>query len=238
MDARKLTALGYQVGPKLKFAGLEVVCIEGQLRQKLLYVTSRFWGPSWPQIQFCLSGISPEPRPLPFRKTPSLLLDDTPESRAILESLTKTAKASRQSEVHIDDIGFVELEGKPLRDLKQFVLPSISVVVVLFLSFIWGSASTEPIEDNEKESRTSCIVDSSQAEFEAWLASSLASDSLTANQPLEIATDLGRLELSVDSTIGSAAKVSGVAVCADGRELVINHRVDTSGMGAVLELGQ
>ena len=42
----------------------------------------------------------------------------------------------------------------------------------------------------------------------------------------------------MDSTIGSAAKVSGVAVCADGRELVINHRVDTSGMGAVLELGQ
>ena len=81
-------------------------------------------------------------------------------------------------------------------------------------------------------------MDSSQAEFEAWLASSLASDSLTANQSLEVATDFGRLELSVDSTIGSAAKVSGVAVCADGRELVINHRVDTSGMGAVLELGQ
>jgi hypothetical protein len=238
MDARKLTALGYQVGPKLKYVGLEVVYLESQLRQKLLFVTSRFWGPSWPQIHFCLSGISPEPRPLSFRKTPSLLLDDTPESRAILESLTKTAKASRQSEVHIDDIGFVELEGKPLRDLKQFVLPSISVVVVLFLSFIWGSASTEPIEDSEQETRTSCIVDSSQTEFEAWLASSLASESLTANQSLEVATDLGRLELSVDSTIGSAAKVSGVAVCADGRELVINHRVDTSGMGAVLELGQ
>lgn len=238
MDARKLTALGYQVGPKLKFAGLEVVCLESQLRQKLLYVTSRFWGPSWPQIHFCLSSISPEPRLLSLGKTPSLLLDDTPESRAFLESLSKTAKASRQREVHIDDIGFVELEGKPVRDLKQFVLPSISVVVVLFLSFIWGSASSAPIEDSEQETRTSCIVDSSQTEFELWLASSLASESLTANQVLEIATDLGRLELSVDSTIGSAAKVSGIVVCDDGRELVINHRVDTSGTGAVLELGQ
>ena len=238
MDARKLTALGYQVGPKLKFAGLEVVCLESQLRQRLLSVTSRFWGPSWPQIHFRLFGISPEPRLLSFRKTPSLLLDDTPESRAILESLTKTAKASRQSEVHIDDIGFVELEGKPLRDLKQFVLPSISVVVVLFFSFIWGSASSAPLEDSEQETRTSCIVDSSQAEFEVWLASSLASESLTANQVLEIATDLGKLELSVDSTIGSAAKVAGIAICEDGRQLVINHRVDTSGTGAVLELGQ
>jgi len=238
MDARKLTALGYQVGPKLKFSGLEVVCIENHLRQKLLFVTSRFSGPSWPQIHFCLSSISPEPRLLSFRKTPSLLLDDTPESRATLESLTKTAKASRQSEVHIDDIGFVELEGKPVRDLKQFVLPSISVVVVLFLSFIWGSASSAPIEDSEQETRTSCIVDSSQTEFEVWLASSLASESLTANRSLEVATDLGRLELSVDSTIGSAAKVSGIAACDDGRELVINHRIDTSGTGAVLELGQ
>jgi hypothetical protein len=81
-------------------------------------------------------------------------------------------------------------------------------------------------------------VDSSQAEFDSWLASALTSEAVITYQVLEIATDLGTLELRVDSTIGSAAKVSGVAVCDDGRELVINHRVDTSGTGTVLELGQ
>ncbi len=237
MDARKLNALGYQVGPKLKFANLEVVCLESQLGQKLL-VTGRFWGPSWPRIHFYLSSISPKPKLMTFRKTPALLVDDAPVARAILESLSRTSKAFRESEVHIDDIGFVELEGKPVRDLKQFVLPAVSVLAVLVLGLVWGSASSAPLEPKEQASESSCIVDSSQAEFDSWLASALALDPAISKEVLEIATDLGRLELRVDSTIGSAAKVSGVAVCDDGRELVINHRVDTSGTGAVLELGQ
>ena len=233
MDARKLNALGYQVGPKLKFADLEVVCLESQLGQKLL-VTGRFWGPSWPQIHFYLSSISPKPKLMTFRETPALLVDDAPVARAILESLSRTSKAFRESEVHIDDIGFVELEGKPVRDLKQFVLPAVSILAVLVLGLVWGLA---PLEAKEQATESSCIVDSSQAEFDSWLASALA-DLAISKEVLEIATDLGRLELRVDSTIGSAAKVSGVAVCDDGRELVINHRVDTSGTGAVLELGQ
>jgi hypothetical protein len=236
MDARKLNALGYQVGPKLKFADLKVVCLESQLGQKLL-VTGRFWGPSWPQIHFYLSSIYPKPKLMTFRKTPALLVDDAPVARAILESLSRTSKAFRESEVHIDDIGFVELEGKPVRDLKQFVLPAVSVLAVLVLGLVWGSASSAPLEAKEQASESSCIVDSSQAEFDSWLASALA-DLAISKEVLEIATDLGTLELRVDSTIGSAAKVSGVAVCDDGRELVINHRVDTSGTGAVLELGQ
>jgi hypothetical protein len=143
IDARKLNALGYQVGPKLKFADLEVVCLESQLGQKLL-VTGRFWGPSWPQIHFYLSSISPKPKLVTFRKTPALLVDDAPVARAILESLSRTSKAFRESEVHIDDIGFVELEGKPVRDLKQFVLPAVSVLAVLVLGLVWGSASSAP----------------------------------------------------------------------------------------------
>ncbi len=51
-------------------------------------------------------------------------------------------------------------------------------------------------------------------------------------------TGLGEMTVLVESVIGSAAKVTGVAECSDGRERAINHRVDTSGSGAVLELGQ
>jgi hypothetical protein len=51
-------------------------------------------------------------------------------------------------------------------------------------------------------------------------------------------TELGELTVLVESIIGSAAKVTGVAECSEGRERVINHRVDTSGSGVVLELGQ
>jgi hypothetical protein len=238
MDERKLNALGYQIGSKLNFSGLEVSCLESQLGQRLLIVESRLFGPSWPQIHFCLSSISPGPRLVSIRKTPALLIDDLPEIRAVLETLYKNAEAIRQSEVHIDDIGFVELEGKPARELKQFALPAGSAVLVLVLSFIWGSANSAPIEPNVTLPGSSCIADSTKAEFESWLASSLASDSATDNQVLEISTDLGKLELKVDSKIGSAAKVSGIVMCDDGRSLVINHRVDTSGAGTVLELGQ
>jgi hypothetical protein len=237
MDARKLNALGYQVGPKLKFADLEVVCLESQLGQKLL-VTNRFWGPSWPQIHFYLSSISPKPKLVTFRKSPALLVDDVPVAREILESLSRTSRAFRESEVHIDGIGFVELEGKPVRDLKQFIFPAVSVLAVLVLGLVWGSASSAPLEAKEQAHESSCIVDSSQAEFESWLANSLVSKSVSTNQALEVATDLGRLELTIDSTMGSAAKVSGFAVCDDGRQLLINHRLDTSGAGEVLGLGQ
>lgn len=173
-----------------------------------------------------------------IRKTPALLIEDLQEVRAVLETLPKNAKAIRQSEVHIDDIGFVELERKPVRDLKQFALPVGSAVLVLVLSLVLGSANSAPIEPNVTVSGSSCIADSTKAEFDSWLARSLASDSATENQVLDISTDLGKLELSIDSTIGSAAKVSGIVMCDDGRSLVINHRVDTSGAGTVLELGQ
>ena len=48
---------------------------------------------------------------------------------------------------------------------------------------------------------------------------------------------MGQLDIIVESIIGSAAKVTGVAVCSDGRQRAINHRIDTSGEGAVFELG-
>jgi hypothetical protein len=84
-----------------------------------------------------------------------------------------------------------------------------------------------------------CIVDSSKTEFNQWLSSALDSEPpLIAGQEFSIDTERGDLAIVVDKVIGSAAKVSGLVTCSDQRQLEINHRVDTSGTGDVLELGQ
>jgi hypothetical protein len=76
------------------------------------------------------------------------------------------------------------------------------------------------------------------AEFENWLSQTLDSEeSLSWGLELQKQTELGQLNIIVENTIGSAAKVTGVAVCSDGRERLVNHRIDTSGEGAVFELG-
>jgi hypothetical protein len=83
-----------------------------------------------------------------------------------------------------------------------------------------------------------CVVDLDPAEFENWLSETLDSEgALTGGLELQKQTEFGELSIVVENTIGSAAKVAGVAVCFDGRERLVNHRIDTSGEGAVFELG-
>ena len=75
--------------------------------------------------------------------------------------------------------------------------------------------------------------------FDSWLADFLEKQTArSVGQEIQMNTGLGEMTVLVESVIGSAAKVTGVAECSDGRKRAINHRVDTSGSGAVLELGQ
>lgn len=238
MDSRKLNALGYQIAFKLKFSGLAVVALEGPTGEQLLLVSSVFHGPAWPQIYESLSGVVPGPRLMSLGSAPAVIVEDSPEARQVLESLFKNAKATRQIEVHIEDIGFVDLDRKPTREFKHLVMPAFSAVVVVALGFVWISTNSSPEEAKPISSDSTCIVDVSQLEFQDWLSKSLGSQSVTQDQVIEIRTELGELAVVVESTIGSAAKVTGIARCPDGRELAINHRVDSSGAGAVLELGQ
>jgi hypothetical protein len=114
----------------------------------------------------------------------------------------------------------------------------LSILCVVVLGVFWGSSQqtrqavdVDPVAD-------SCVVDFRQAEFESWLSQTLESESaLSGVLELQKQTNVGQLDIVVESIIGSAAKVTGVAVCSDGRQRAINHRIDTSGEGAVFELG-
>jgi hypothetical protein len=84
-----------------------------------------------------------------------------------------------------------------------------------------------------------CIIDADDSDFQNWLLETLSTEnSLDSGSEFQTTTDAGQLNIVIESTIGSAAKISGMAVCDDGRARAINHRVDTSGLGAVLELGK
>jgi hypothetical protein len=145
--------------------------------------------------------------------------------------------------VHLDGVGFVELENKAKPELKLFALPLISIILVVVLGLFWSSSQQQSQQPNEGTEvitvADSCIVDANKSEFERWLGESLENQpALSVGQEIQMNTELGELTVLVESIIGSAAKVTGVAECSDGRKRAINHRVDTSGSGAVLELGQ
>ena len=241
--ARKLTALGYSTGKKLKLPGVEAICVQDPLGQSMLLVSNVFYGPSWVQIHKSVEHLIPTPSLITLGNTPAVLMADTVSNRELIASLFERANTSRNKQVHLDGVGFVELENKAKPEFKLLALPLISIILVVGLGIFWSSSQQQSQQQNEGvevlTAADSCIVDANKSEFESWLGESLSNQpALSVGQEIQINTELGELTVMVESIIGSAAKVTGVAECSDGRKRAINHRVDTSGSGAVLELGQ
>jgi hypothetical protein len=209
----------------------------------MLLVSNVFYGPSWAQIYKSVEHLNPSPSLITLGKTPAVLIADSTSNRELIGSLFERANASRSKQVHLDGVGFVELENKAKPELKLFALPLISIILVVVLGLFWSSSQQQSQQPNEGTEvitvADSCIVDANKSEFERWLGESLENQpALSVGQEIQMNTELGELTVLVESIIGSAAKVTGVAECSDGRKRAINHRVDTSGSGAVLELGQ
>ena len=243
MVARKLTASGYSTGKKLKLAGVEAICVQNPNALAMLLVSNVFYGPSWAQIYKSVENLIPIPSLITLGKTPAVLIADSTSNRELIGSLFERANASRSKQVHLDGVGFVELENKAKPEFKLLALPLISIILVVGLGIFWSSSQQQSQQQNEGVEvlpvTDSCIVDGNKSEFDSWLAESLENQpALIVGQEIQTNTELGELTVLVESIIGSAAKVTGVAECSDGRNRAINHRVDTSGSGAVLELGQ
>jgi hypothetical protein len=236
---RKLTASGYEVGIRLKVSGVEATQIKNQLGSSMLLISSVPHGPSWPQIHKSLQKLDSSPGLVLFGKHPAVLVEDSKHARDILGSLSKNANFDRSRQVFLEDVGFVDLDSKSRPNFRLMLLPASSLVLVLVLGTFWNFIE-QPSEEKQKQAATVvCIVDSNKPEFNQWLSSSLQSEpALIAGQEVLVNSELGDLKVVVERVIGSAAKVSGSAMCSDGRELKINHRVDISGTGDVLELGQ
>lgn len=240
--ARKLTALGYSTGKKLKLPGVEAICVQDPLGQSMLLVSNVFYGPSWVQIHKSVEHLIPTPSLITLGNTPAVLMADTVSNRELIASLFERANTSRNKQVHLDGVGFVELENKAKPEFKLLALPLISIILVVGLGIFWSSSQQSQKQNEGVEVLTatdSCIVDGNKSEFDRWLGESLSNQpALIVGQEIQMNTELGELTVLVESIIGSAAKVTGVAECKDGRKRAINHRVDASGSGAVLELGQ
>jgi hypothetical protein len=241
--ARKLTALGYSTGKNLKLPGVEAICVQNPNGLAMLLVSNVVYGPSWAQIYKSVEHLIPTPNLITLGNTPAVLIADSTSNREQIGSLFERANASRSKQVHLDGVGFVELENKSKPELKLFALPLISIFLVVGLGIFWSISQQQSQEQNEGAevltAADACIVDANKSEFERWLGESLENQpALSVGQEIQMNTELGELTVLVDSIIGSAAKVTGVAECSDGRKRAINHRVDTSGSGAVLELGQ
>jgi hypothetical protein len=236
--SRKLSASGYTIGAELKLRGVEATCLENRLGTPMLLISSSRFGPSWAQIHKAVEQLAPKPVLLSLGSTPAVLVEDSASARLLIESIFERAKADRNREVHLEGVGFVLLDTEVKLELKKFLLPAISVALVIALGIFWSAS--EPTKQTEVAlpALNDCIAELSPAEFEKWLSQTLSSaEVLSGGLQLQKQTELGQLDIVVESTIGSAAKVTGTVTCADGRQRLVNHRIDASGEGAVLELG-
>lgn len=239
LNSRKLSAAGYLVGEKLRVFGVETTSIKDQQGTKLLLISNVPHGPSWPQIHKALEQLDHKPALVTLGKQPAVLAQDSDHARQIVRSLANNANYARSRQVFLEDVGFVELESRSKPNWRLFLFPLVSLVLVLTVGALGVPKDDPKGQGNVLEVVTACIVDASRYEFNQWLSRSLESEvSLIAGQEIEIEGEVAHLKIVVDNVIGSAAKVSGSAKCSDGRELKINHRVDTSGTGDVFELGQ
>lgn len=237
--SRKLSALGYTVGPKLALRGIEVVSLKNNKGESLLLVSSVFVGPSWAQIFKSLEHLIPTPHLITHDQTPSVLIFDTPEARTLLSNLPRIANNSRGKEVHLENVGFVEVEQRPKTNFRILTMPVLSAVCVIALGVFWSNRPETTESADVFDVVSACAVDSSASDFANWLIGSLDEEQeLAVGLEIQKSTAMGQLNVVVQSTIGSAAKVTGAVICSDGRQRNINHRIDTSGSGAVLELGQ
>jgi hypothetical protein len=237
--SRKLSALGYSIGQKLKLRGVEAVCVRDPRGRSMLLVSNVFYGPSWVQILKGLEDLDPAPALITLGSTPAVLIEDSLASREIIANLLDIANSILRKQVFLDGIGFVDLDSKTKLDAKRLALPLVSVICVVGIGIYWDNSSV-PRESLENVSDLNvCIVDSTSSEFESWLLDSLGAEKgLSLGKEIRKSTASGQLNIVVESTLGSATKVTGTASCDDGRQRRINHRVDSSGAGVVLELGQ
>lgn len=236
---RKLAAYGYQLGRRLSFPNLEALCIEDRSGKASIYVSNSLLGPAWPQIYKTLEQERLTPELISFPKNPAVLVLDSDESRRLLGAMAKSIRTMRKKEVHLEGVGFVNLETKSKPEIRRVILPLLATICIVTLGSIWNGIETPGAIVEQEKIVAGCIVDSSQDEFQSWLTSALQTQvGIKPGQQIQISTGLGELNVDIESTIGSAAKITGSALCSDGRELVINHRVDTSGAGAVMGLGQ
>ena len=236
--SRKLSASGYTIGAKLRLRGVEAICLENRTGNAMLLISGSRFGPSWAQIHKAVEYLTPKPVLLSLGSTPAVLVEDSASARLLIGSIHERAKVDRKREVHLEGVGFVLLDTEVKLELKKFILPAISVALVIALGVFWSAG--EPTDQTEVAlpALNDCIAELSSAEFEKWLSQTLSSaEVLSGGLQLQKQTELGQLDIVVESTIGSAAKVTGTVTCADGRQLLVNHRIDASGEGAVLELG-
>jgi hypothetical protein len=205
----------------------------------MLLVSNVIFGPSWAQIFKTFEHLIPAPKLITLGYSPAVLIVDSEITRNLLAVLLEEAKVSRGKQVHLEGVGFVQLDSKAKMDPKILALPLVSIVCVAALGFFWTS-SQQPSQSVEVPlDAKECVVDLSRSEFNLWLIETLRSEpELGLGQEISKGTTIGQLNAVVESTIGSAAKVTGTALCSDGRQRAVNHRVDISGSGAVLELGQ
>lgn len=236
-DQRKLSAMGFQAREQLKIAGLDTTRLFDSTHQELLLISPKATGPSWPQVFQALVDFGPSLRILSAGKEPVVFVLDSVAARQALAQLSRAAKDSRGSEVFLENLGFSNIEQKAKFDMKNLLLPAVSVAVVITVGFIL-STEPAPVENQDVQSvNETCVIDLTENEFRSWLAKAVQTQApLSVGVTIQQATEVGDLEIIVEAVLGSAARVSGAVTCPDGRDRLVNHRIDTSGSGTVLEL--
>lgn len=236
---RKLGALSYNLGPKLRLVGLQAeLATKGD--QKLILLQGNTLRAHWSQLYVALNNLGHEPKVIRIGEKFLLQVSDSTSLREDLAGLALRLVSNRESMVHLPGIGFEPTaDSGNTKSRAKFLGPVLSLILALAAWFALAGQENESENELSAEltAPISCILEGSQTEFQSWLDNQLQGrDKELLDSNLLLDTEVGSATISVADQVGDAILVN-VKVACDGRETKeFLFRADRSLIGPLVQL--
>lgn len=228
--------MGYVFLKKLKVPRLRVFEATGPEGKGVFLVRGTLLGPSWPSLAWYF-----ESQGIEFRLLDSggiwLVLELTGQIKLLLPQVSEISRSSSRQQVYLPKIGFMPSDIKKRLDLRIILAPTLILGITLLIAVLRPIATEVPIDKADQEPEIDCAMDLDSKEFDNWLEQSVFDSLAKVQDQLIQQTDLGLLNLNLESSLGSTRLYAGYLECQDGRSLELNFRADSSATGNLVQLG-
>lgn len=235
-NRRLFSALGIEVGLRIRAPRLQVYMATNLQGESLLLVRGSGFGPNWANLANIFEGSGQVIKILRVGEY-WVCVQDCFECRELIQLVSSQVTADSKTKILVPDVGFVESNQKRKIDPRHIAIPAIVLVSSIALGAWLNLDAPEDKSLGVEEETISCALDLKPQEFQGWLMQQLT-ESLNADSREFVAqTELGLLNVRIDQQIGSTQKISGHIECPDGRSQPFEYRGDNTNLGKLMPLG-
>jgi len=235
-NRRLFSALGIEVGLRIRAPRLQVFMAKNLQGENLLLVRGNGFGPTWANLANNFEGSGQVVKILRVGEYWVCVLDCF-ECRELIRMVSAQVTADSKTKILVPDVGFVESNQKRKIDPRHIAIPAIVLVSSIALGAWLNLDAPEDISLGVEEEAISCALDLKPQEFEGWITQQLTKSLNADSRELVSQTELGLLNVRIDQQIGSTQKISAHIECPDGRSQAFDYRGDNTNLGKLMPLG-